>query len=149
MSPKTDRAVDHRYFLRATPAAVFQAISDGPSLRRWLCDRAEIDPRKGGKYTLGWNDGPTHRGTILEFVPGQRISFVWRWPGVALAGTVLSHSIEARDDGTILHVRHSGFPRLARWTELYGGAEWGWTYFAMNLKSVLESGRDLRSPHDG
>lgn len=41
------------------------------------------------------------------------------------------------------------FPREEKWTAPYGGAEWGWAYFAINLKSVPETGQDLRSERDG
>jgi uncharacterized protein YndB with AHSA1/START domain len=149
MPTESGRAVNHQYYLRASPEAVFRAISDPAGLTRWLCDRAELSPRTGGAYRLGWNDGPTHTGTIVEFVPGRRIAFAWSWPGVALAGTVFSLGVEASGEGTLLRIEHTGFPRDEAWTDLYGGAEWGWTYFAMNLKSVLEHGHDLRSPRDG
>jgi uncharacterized protein YndB with AHSA1/START domain len=143
------RAVDHQYRIRAPPDVVFRAITDPNWLTRWLCDTAKLTPRKGGSYTLGWKDGPTHRGVLVDFEPGRRIAFAWAWPGVALAGTVLSFSVELADGGALLRVHHSGFPRREAWTDLYGGAEWGWAYFAMNLKSVLEQGRDLRAPEDG
>jgi len=149
MATKSVRSVSHQYFVRAAPDAVFRAISDPAWLTRWLCDRAELSPKKGGAYRLAWNDGPTHTGTVIDFREGRRIALAWTWPGVKLTGTVFSLSVEAKDDGTVLTVEHAGFPRLSRWTELYGGAEWGWTYFAMNLKSVLEHGHDLRSRYDG
>jgi uncharacterized protein YndB with AHSA1/START domain len=149
MVTKAKRSVNHQYFIGAAPNAVFRALTDPQLLTRWLCDRAELSPKKGGTYLLAWNDGPTHTGTIVDFRDGQRIAFAWTWPGVKLQGTVFSLSIEARDGGSLLTVRHSGFPRLEQWTELYGGAEWGWTYFAMNLKSVLEHGHDLRTEGDG
>ena len=149
MTAETARSVDHQYFVRAPPDAVFRAITDSRWLTRWLCDSAEVTPQKGATYVLGWKDGPTHSGTIVEFLPGQRVSYAWAWPGVDLQGTVFSLSVEATKGGTILRVEHSGFPRLEQWTDLYGGAEWGWTYFAMNLKSVLENGHDLRSRQDG
>jgi len=149
MATKNQRSVDHQYFIRATPDAVFRAITDPQWLTRWLCDRAEISPKKGGRYLLAWNEGPTHSGSIIDFRVGHRIALAWTWPGVKLQGTVFSLSVETKDDGTILRVEHTGFPRLERWTDLYGGAEWGWTYFALNLKSVLEKGHDLRSRYDG
>jgi len=149
MSPPNTRAVSHQYFIRAPPEKVFAAITDPKWLVRWLADHAEISPRKGGRYSLGWKDGPTHRGTILEFVPGKSITFAWKWPGVDLRGTKFKLSVEAKDDGAMLRVDHTGFPRLAKWVDLYGGAEWGWTYFALNLKSVLERDHDLRSRYDG
>ena len=149
MPPSSTRAVDHQYFIRATPAQTFDAITNPKTLVRWLSDLAELSPRKGGSYRLGWTDGPTHTGTIVEFEPGRTIALSWEWPGVSLKGTVLRFSVEPKDDGSILKVEHVGFPKLEKWTDLYGGAEWGWTYFALNLKSLLENGHDLRSRHDG
>jgi uncharacterized protein YndB with AHSA1/START domain len=143
------RSVSHQYFIRAPPEEVFRAISEPKGLTRWLCDRAEVAANKGGRYLLGWTDGPTHSGDVVEFEPGRRMALAWSWPGVDLRGTIFSLAVEAKDDGTLFMIEHSGFPRDEKWTDLYGGAEWGWTYFAMNLKSVLESGRDLRSPRDG
>ena len=146
---KRTRSVDHQYFIRAPPRRVFAAVSDPKWLVRWLCDRAELEPRKGGRYAVGWTDGPTHRGEIVEYRKGRRIAMAWSWEGVTLRGTVFRLTVTPSRGGTVLAVEHRGFPTSARWTELYGGAEWGWTYFAMNLKSVLETGRDLRSPLDG
>lgn len=149
MSVPADRKVDHQYFIRASPELVFRAITDPKQLTQWLCDHAEISLKKGGSYSLGWTGGPTHTGTLVEFVPGERIAFEWSWPGVALRGTVFSLAVEPSGDGAILRIEHRGFPRSEEWTDLYGGAEWGWTYFPMNLKSVLENGRDLRAKQDG
>lgn len=149
MEDNESRSVSHQYFVRAQAPVVFRAVSDPAWLTRWLCDRAELTLENGGRYLLGWNDGPTHTGSIVEVIPGKRLALAWSWPGVALEGTVFSLTVEADGDGALLRIEHTGFPRNETWAELYGGAEWGWTYFAMNLKSVLETGRDLRSPQDG
>ena len=149
MASDTERVVDHHYLIRSDTSTVFRALTEPEWLTRWLCDAAEIHPRKGGTYRLGWKDGPTHTGTVVEYDPGNLIALTWRWPGVDLDGTVLSFGVQPREVGALLHVRHAGFPREELWTDLYAGAEWGWTYFAMNLKSVLETGHDLRSVLDG
>ena len=149
MTKPAPRAVSHQYFIRARPREVFRAISDPAWLTRWLCDRAAIEPRKGGRYRLGWTDGPTHRGRLTAFVSGRKIAMAWSWPGQTLAGTVFSLTVKRSAGGSLLVVEHSGFPREEGWTDLYGSAEWGWTYFAVNLKSLLEHGHDLRSPRDG
>lgn len=141
--------MDHQYLIHAPPSRVFQACTDPRLLVTWLCDTAEIEPRPGGRYSLGWTNGPTHVGRVLELVPGQKLVLEWSWPGVELTGTRFGLAVEATEGGSLLQITHEGFPRLVRWGELYAGAEWGWTYFAMNLKSVLEAGRDLRSPRDG
>ncbi len=143
------RSVRHQYYIDRAPAEVFRAITDPAMLIRWLSDTARIDLRTGGSYLLGWKDGPQHSGTVAGYAPGRRLALTWQWPGIALEGTRLTLSVEPEGRGTRFTMEHSGFPRLEAWTDLYGGAEWGWAYFAMNLKSVLESARDLRSPHDG
>ena len=143
------RAVGHQYLIRATPEKTFDALVNPAMLVKWLADRAELSARKGGSYRLGWTDGPTHTGKLLEYDPGRSITLSWEWPGVALRGTTLRLSVEPKDGGSLFAIEHSGFPKLDEWTDLYGGAEWGWTYFAMNLKSVLETGHDLRSRLDG
>jgi uncharacterized protein YndB with AHSA1/START domain len=143
------RKVDHQYFVKAPAARVFEAITDPEWLTKWLVDQAEISPRKGGRYSLSWKDGPTHTGTVLELEPGRSLTLSWEWEGVDVHGTEFRLSVEPKDDGALLSVQHTGFPPSEKWVDLYGGAEWGWTYFAMNLKSVLETGHDLRSKYDG
>ncbi len=149
MPPTESRVLNHQYYIRAPPKKVFEAISSPALLTTWLANTADLSPRKGGRYSLGWTDGPTHTGEIVEFEPGKSIAFAWEWPGVSLKGTVFRLSVEPKEAGSLLVVEHSGFPKLEEWTDLYGGAEWGWTYFAMNLKSVLETGKDLRTKYDG
>jgi uncharacterized protein YndB with AHSA1/START domain len=143
------REIQHQYLIRASPERVGRAITDPAWLTRWLADAASLTPRKGGRYSLGWTGGPTHTGTLADFVRGSRIAFNWSWPGVALRGTRFQLSVRPSGRGTLLELEHTGFPRQARWVDLFAGAEWGWEYFAMNLKSVLETGRDLRRSLDG
>ncbi len=149
MSATPTRTLDHQYFIRAAPKKTFDALVNPKMLVRWLADVAELTPRRGGRYRLGWTGGPTHTGKVLVYEPPREVALAWSWPGVSLSGTVFRLTVEPEGDGSVLHVRHEGFPKLQKWTELYAGAEWGWTYFAMNLKSVLETGRDLRSSRDG
>lgn len=146
--PKT-RTIRLQTYVRASPKKVFKAITEPRRLTRWLADDATLSPRKGGRYTLTWEGGPTHTGKLLEFVRGKRITLTWQWPGKEkLLTTRLRLSIVRRKDGTVLQLRHSGFPSTEEWFELYAGAIQGWTYFLMNFKSVLDHGHDLRSPYD-
>ena len=143
------RNVSHQYFIHAPPERTFDAFTNPLTLVKRLSNRAEVTPKKTGEYRLGWTGGPTHAGELLEFAPGKSIGFEREWPGGSLHGTVFRLSVEPKDDGSLRTVEHTGFPPVGEWTDLYGGAEWGWTYFAMNLKSALESGHDLRPEHGG
>ncbi|HTP54925.1 MAG TPA: SRPBCC domain-containing protein [Thermoplasmata archaeon] len=136
-------------FIHASPKRVFKWISDDRRLTRWLSDAAALSARKGGRYRLGWDGGPTHTGRVLAFARGKQLTLSWQWPGKEHLGpTKLKLAVEPADGGTVLRFLHSGFGTTGEWVELYEGAIRGWTYFMMNLKSVLESDRDLRSPLD-
>lgn len=136
-------------FVHASPRKVFEAVSVPEILARWMVDRATLSPRTGGHYTFTWEGGPTHSGRVLRFHRGKRIVLTWQWPGDEKLGvTRLALSVERRGGGTVLKFVHSGFRSDGRWNDLYDGAIRGWTYFMMNLKSVLEHGYDLRSPLD-
>jgi len=123
-------------------------LSEPKLVTRWLSNTADFSPRKGAQYSMRWKDRPPHRGEILEFVPGRKITFSWSWPGLErkLKLTRVRLSVRRKGRGTIFKIEHSGFPGGERWVDLYAGAVWGWTYFAMDLKSVLETGTDLRIP---
>jgi uncharacterized protein YndB with AHSA1/START domain len=143
------RSVNHQYLIRAPPEKVFRAFTDPEWLVKWFADQATLEPRKGGQYSFGWTNGPKHTGTVVEFEPNKTLSITWDWDGVELHGTIYTLSVKPAEGGTEFGVDHSGFPRTEQWADLYGGAEWGWTYFAMNLKSVMETGHDLRAKLDG
>jgi uncharacterized protein YndB with AHSA1/START domain len=136
-------------FIHASPKRVFKWITDSEKVSGWLSDTAVLSARKGGRYVFGWNGGPAHTGKVLRFSRGRELTLSWQWPGKEDLGTTrLRLSVEPKRDGTLLRFTHSGFRRSEEWDELYEGAVRGWTYFMMNLKSVLESDHDLRSPYD-
>ncbi|MCI4343237.1 MAG: SRPBCC domain-containing protein [Thermoplasmata archaeon] len=149
MAPRTTRTIRSPIFIHASTKQVFRAITEPELMTRWFMDRASLTPRKGGTYAFSWEDGPTHTGTVLEFVRGKRLTLTWQWPGhERLPRTTLRLSVEPREGGSVLTFTHSGFRKHGAWVDLYDGAIRGWTYFQMNLKSVLENGHDLRSPYD-
>jgi uncharacterized protein YndB with AHSA1/START domain len=149
MTPSKGRTIRLPIFIHASPTRVFDAITEPEILTRWFMDRATLSAQKGGSYSFTWEGGPTHTGKVTRFVRGQQMVLTWTWPGLEKLGpTRLKLSLEPRKGGTVLRFTHSGFRRGRVWTDLYEGAIRGWTYFMMNLKSVLENGHDLRSPYD-
>jgi uncharacterized protein YndB with AHSA1/START domain len=149
MAPRKTRTIRLQTYTRASPKKAFRAITEPEYLNRWLVDKAELSPRKGGRYSMGWNGGPTHTGRVLEFIRGNHITLTWQWPGMEdQLVTKLKLSVEPKKGGTIVKLTHSGFPKQERWVDLYGGAIQGWAYFLTNLKSVLDHRHDLRSKYD-
>jgi uncharacterized protein YndB with AHSA1/START domain len=149
MSPSKTVTVDRHFFIRASPRKVFEAISTSEGLASWMVVRSDLPPKTGAKYELEFDGGWRHRGTVRRFQAGRSIALTWAWDGVPLKGTVLTLSVRSKKGGAMFRLVHEGFPSEKKWTDLYGISEWGWTYYGMNLKSVLETGHDLRSPWDG
>jgi uncharacterized protein YndB with AHSA1/START domain len=149
MAGPAKRTIRLRVFIEASPKKVFKAISQPDRLTRWFADEATLSLRKGGRYSLSWEGGPTHTGRVVQSVRGKSFTLAWQWPGREKLGvTKLKLSVEPKKRGTVVKFTHSGFRSGGAWVDLYDGAIRGWTYFLMNLKSVLEHGHDLRSPHD-
>jgi uncharacterized protein YndB with AHSA1/START domain len=149
VAPRKNRTLRLQVFVDASPKKVFKYVSDPERLTRWFVDRAALSGRKGGRYALTWEGGPTHTGKVLEFVRGKSLTLTWQWPGIEDDLTTrLKISVEPKKGGAVVRFTHSGFPKKERWVDLHAGAVQGWMYFLMNLKSVVEHGHDLRSPHD-
>jgi hypothetical protein len=61
----------------------------------------------------------------------------------------MTFTVARQGRGTLLRLRHVGYPDSGGWAPIYGATQSGWSYFLMNLKSVLEHGHDLRCEQDG
>lgn len=115
-------------------------------LTRWFLSNAKVEDKAGGRYEFSWIGGYHMKGNVSEFQPGKKVVFSWH-DKVSRGKTVettAAFSIEKKGAGTILTLRHSGF----RDPEHYAECASRWAYYLTNLKSVLESGTDLRSKYD-
>jgi uncharacterized protein YndB with AHSA1/START domain len=144
------KTVKQRYFIKAPPSKVFRAITEPRLLRRWFLASAKFSPRKGGNYTFSWGGSMVQSGKVLSYVRDKSLSL--SWPGVQSEKppgmTRATFRLRPKEDGTVLDLTHTGFKSGALWTENYAAVCSGWAYFLMNLKSVLQHGRDLRSAQD-
>lgn|GEM_PF-1810726 len=148
MPPRT-LTIEQTYFVAAPVRKVFWAISDPEGLAQWFLAKARLPPKKGAEYWFEWRGGYAHGSKVLDYVKGRRLALSWpnTFRGVTTQ-TRLVIRLRKSGRGTLISIRHSGYPRTPGWVEIYGGTQAGWAYYLMNLKSVLETGRDLRSPKD-
>jgi uncharacterized protein YndB with AHSA1/START domain len=149
LTPGNTLRVDREFFVRASPKKAFAAISTPEGLATWMVVRAVLPSEPGAEYELEFDGGWRHRGIVRGFRRGRSISLTWAWEGVPLTGTVFTLSVRPKTGGAVVRLVHTGIPREPKWIDLYGVTEWGWTYYGMNLKSVLENDHDLRSRWDG
>jgi uncharacterized protein YndB with AHSA1/START domain len=141
--------ITQRYYLAASPPKVYEMLATPRGLARWFLESGAIEPVAGSAYTFTWQGGYHHTARVLAAVPGRRL--VLAWPnriGRRTTVTAVAFSLRKKGRGTLLTLRHEGYPRTGGWVEVYGSTQSGWAYFLTNLKSVLATGRDLRSEHD-
>lgn len=119
--------------LPISPTETFRISSDSSGLESWLCEKAEVEPKIGGKYELFWvptdpeNDSTIGcRVTALE--QGRLIAFQWRSPrqfkAFANSADPLTHVVvvlHGVKEGTAVTLIHSGWRSSPEWLQ---AAEW-------------------------
>jgi uncharacterized protein YndB with AHSA1/START domain len=112
-------------------------------LREWNCEQAWTEVRPGGRYHLRWASGYHTVGKFTALEPLQRAAVTWHGSGEP-GETAVEVRVEAVDGGTRVTVVHSGFGAGPEWDRPVAESEQGWRTGLENLKSVLETGIDLR-----
>lgn len=149
----------YRIFIRATPQAIWQAITDPAWTQKWgygLED--DYDLRPGGKYRGMPNQwmrgmGMTNvivDGEVIESDPPRKLVVTWRMainPALNAEGfTRLTYEIEEGGGGvTRLSVIHDCTDRPGHAVMIAGpvqgpGGNAGWFWILSDLKSLLENG---------
>jgi uncharacterized protein YndB with AHSA1/START domain len=152
----------HRVYIRATPEAIWEAITTPEwSARYGYGGTVEDDLRPGGQFKAYTSQEMREAGApdlaidgeVVEADPPRRLVLSWRMvmdEGLAAEGfTRLTYEIEQMPDGvsklTLVH-ELDGAPRLAQllrgdWES--EGAGGGWAWVLSDLKSLLETGARL------
>lgn len=121
---------------------VFGALLDPAELNKWMAKDAQVDPRVGGVYKLGWKyeiDGREVEGgttKILDLVPNERIVLDWLdWRGDTTRPlTRIAYTLESLGPKTRLTFVHDGFSRAADISDY----PFGWGQFLGQLKAGME-----------
>lgn len=149
----------YRIFIRATPQAIWDAITKPEWTQRWGYGlRDEYDLRPGGEYRGYANEGMIATGMsgvivdgeVIEANPPRKLVVTWRMaidPTMRSEGfTRLTYEIEdGRDGVSRLSVFHDvagkpGYAAMIAGDKQGPGAGAGWTWILSDLKSMLENG---------
>ena len=138
--------IEQSYYFQVPPERVFEALTDPSVLVQWFLSKAKVDTRKGGSYSFDWIGGYHMKGTVEGFEKNKAVSYSWhdKLEHGEIANTVASFEVSKKGDGTLLHLRHTGFTDPEHFAEC--SSRWG--YYLTNMKSVLDHGQDLRSKYD-
>jgi uncharacterized protein YndB with AHSA1/START domain len=134
-------------YIRATPQAVWDALTDGTSTRAfWYGRTNESSWRKGDTVTFCAPDGSIDfTGEIYESDPPHRLShgFLHDAPGAMRdeGSSTVTYDIAPVENGVVrLTMTHSGF---GAGSVVRPGVARGWPVILSGLKSLLETGAPL------
>jgi len=130
--------VSTEIFVKASAKTAYRAFTNSTSIREWLCDVATVEPHPKGRMYLWWRGDFYSSGHYLELEENKKIKF--RWHGNSdSAPTEVTVSVIGKDGGVLIRLdQEAPDEKMAEtfrenWVERLG-----------NLKSVLETGIDLR-----
>ena len=135
--------------IKAPPARVFSAWTDAQEIVRWFGPAettagsvsAELDVRAGGRFRLTFrtDDGEEHEvgGTYREVVADSRLVFSWAWQSMPERESLVTITMAADGDGTMLTLHHEQFSDA----KARDGHERGWTGTLDKLERYLSARR--------
>ena len=127
------------------PETIWKALTDGELMARWMMKPTGFAPVEGTRFTFqttaaGAWDGVI-RCQVLEVKPNQRLVFAWKGGHESNVGygslleTVVTFTLTRVDNGTRLHLVHSGFVLPKNETAFTGMSE-GWQKVVRRLDAV-------------
>lgn len=129
-------------FVQAPLKFAYRAFTNATSLREWLCDVATVAPHPRGRMYLWWAGDFYSSGHYLELEENKRVKFRW-YSSIDPAPTEVTVTFTEKDGGVNVRMDHV-VPDDASWKKLGEGFRENWEDSLRNLKSVLETGIDLR-----
>ncbi len=120
----------------------YRAFTNATSLREWLCDVATVAPHPRGRMYLWWAGDFYSSGHYLELEENKRVSFRW-YSNIDPAPTEVTVTVTEKEGSTLIRLDHE-VPDDSTWAGKAESFRANWVDSLENLKSVLETGIDLR-----
>ncbi len=126
-----DRSIEQTYNIKASPEAVWRALTDQKEIQEWSGANAYFIPQAGAQYTL-W-DG-TIGGKIVQVVPLRKLVQTWKPQEWTRDDSVVTFTLTPTRDGTRVDLLHVNVEESD-----YDGTTEGWDiYYLGVIKKMLE-----------
>lgn len=129
-------------FVKVPVKWAYRAFTNSTSLREWLCDVATVSPYVNGRMYLWWVGDFYSSGHFLELEENKKVKFRW-FARIDPVPTEVTVSFSEKNDGVNVKLEHT-VPDDESWKKAAEGFKQHWSESLENLKSVLETGIDLR-----
>ena len=120
----------------------YRAFTNSTSLREWLCDVATVEPHPNGRMYLWWRGDFYSSGHYLELDEDKRVKFRW-YSNIDPVPTEVTVTVTEKEASTLIRMDHE-IPDDSAWAGKAESFRKEWEDSLENLKSVLETGLDLR-----
>jgi len=118
-------------WIKAPPARVFRALTEGAELAKWWPKAARSEAKPGGKLELVWFDNGKMVTQFNEWKENQCVGYLFY-------SEPLRFELREKGEGTDLEiVHHCGHDASIHIAQCWG-------FLKANLKSIIETGHDLR-----
>ena len=129
-------------FVNAPLKFAYRAFTNSTSLREWLCDVATVAPHPNGRMYLWWRGDFYSSGHYLALEENKCVNFRW-YSNADPAPTEVEVTFAEKDGGVNVRMDHK-VPDDESWKKKAEDFRENWVDSLRNLKSVLETGIDLR-----
>ena len=133
--------VVRRVEIAAPRDIVFRYITDTPRFAAWWGEGSTVDPRPGGTLQIRYPNGMRASGVFRELAPPERVVFTFGNEGpdapIPPGGSTVVVTLEETPRGTLLTLRHTGFPNA----EVARHFVQGWRYQLSVFSKVVAAER--------
>jgi len=134
--------VTEEVFVLAPVKLTYRAFTNSTALREWLSDVATVEAHPNGRMYLWWRGDFYSSGHYLELDENKCVRFRW-FSNIDTAPTEVTVSVSEKEGGTLVQLAHE-IPDDPAWAHKAEPFRENWADSLRNLKSVLETGVDLR-----
>jgi uncharacterized protein YndB with AHSA1/START domain len=140
------QTIKHDFFFSHPIETVWEYFTNAELMGQWLM-KNDFEPvvghefqfRTGGRPNINF-DGIFYC-KVLEIIPFKKLSYTWNCgPGEGEIDleSVVVWQLEAKDNGTWVHLNHSGFEQPANF-DMYKGLNHGWLEKFQNIDKLLKA----------
>jgi len=131
----------------------FKTFIDHNLLETWLTEKAEVEPKIGGKYELFWDPNDRENNStigckVTAIAPNRLLAFEWKGPiefkelmnGVDPLTHVVVLFVNCTEGSTLcteVHLVHSGWRISEAWKEARNYFEKAWKIAFKKLEMVI------------
>lgn len=141
-----EKIIEHQYFFSQTPEMVWTYLTEPDLMALWLM-KNNFQPIVGVDFQFRTGPIPSldfdgiFYCTVLAVVPFKQLSYSWKCgpgEGKITLDSIVDWKLEAMDNGTMLHLKHSGFAKIGN-LDFYNGLLHGWLEKLQNIDKLLKA----------